>query len=358
MRRVSAGIQINLRAKWRKEQVMVRWGIVSFAFLALCLPVKALDAASAPAKSVIAHAAVNARVLPLWVAREQGFFAKYGVPSETIFIRQAPTLVAALTSGDIHVGYTGGTAVLGSAASGSDLKILAAFTNRVTYDVVAKKGIKSPEDLRGKIFGVQSIGGTVWMGAILALEHFGLDPNRDKISLIAAGDQSVLAQALVAGTIDVTVLDGVMSRTLRESGYPVLAELSKANIPISSVGIVAKGSLIQKNPQLMENLLKALVESEAFIFGPANKAAAMAILKRYLRINDSEAAEGYNDVITGLDRKPHASLDGLRNVQRLMKLRNPAVEKVKVEELVDDRFMKKLDQSGFIDQMYARYGVK
>ena len=63
-------------------------------------------------------------------------------------------------------------------------------------------------------------------------------------------------------------------------------------------------------------------------------------------------------MITGLDRKPHASLEGLRNAQRLMKLRNPAVEKLKVEELVDDRFMKKLDQSGFIDEMYARYGVK
>jgi hypothetical protein len=84
----------------------------------------------------------------------------------------------------------------------------------------------------------------------------------------------------------------------------------------------------------------------------------MAILKKYLRINDQEAEEGYKDVITGLDRKPHAALAGLRNVQRLMKLRNPSVEKVKVEDLVDDRFMKKLDQSGFIDQMYAKYGVK
>ena len=333
---------------------------MAFAFAILCLlmPAQFLDAGSAPAKIVIAHAAVNARVLPLWAAKEQGFFNKYGVPSEMIFIRQAPTLVAALTSGDIQIGYTGGTAVLGAAAGGSDLKILAAFTNRVTYDVVARRGIKTPEDLRGKIFGVQSIGGTVWMGAILALEHFGLDPNRDKISLIAAGDQSVLAQALVTGTIDATVLDGVMSRTLREKGYPILAELSKANIPISSVGIVAKGSFIQSNPQTIENILKALLESEAFIFGPSNKATALAILKKYLRINDQEAEEGYKDVLTGLDRKPHANLAGLRNVQRLMKLRNPNVEKLKVEELVDDRFMKKLDESGFIDEMYAKYGVK
>jgi ABC-type nitrate/sulfonate/bicarbonate transport system substrate-binding protein len=228
----------------------------------------------------------------------------------------------------------------------------------VTYDVVAKRNIKTPEDLKGKIFGVQSIGGTVWMGAILALEHFGLDPNRDQISLIAAGDQSVLAQAIVTGTIDATVLDGVMSRTLRENGYTILAELSKANIPISSVGIVAKGSFIQSNPQAIENILKALLESEAFIFGPANKPAALAILKRYLRINDQEAEEGYKDVINGLDRKPYASLAGLTNVQRLMKMRNPNIGKVKVEELIDDRFMKKLDQSGFIDEMYAKYGVK
>jgi NitT/TauT family transport system substrate-binding protein len=335
-----------------------RYTILSLAVLALWISGKAADAASAPTKSIIAHAAVNARVLPLWAAKEQGFFNKYGVPADMIFIRQAPTLVAALTSGDIQVGYTGGTAVLGAAAGGSDLKILAAFTNRVTYDVVARKGIKSPEDLRGKIFGVQSIGGTVWMGAILALEHFGLDPNRDKISLIAAGDQSVLAQALVTGTIDATVLDGVMSRTLHENGYPILAELSKANLPISSVGIVAKSSFIQSNQQTVENLLKALLESEAFIFGPSNKGKAMAILKKYLRINDHEAEEGYKDVINGLDHKPHANLAGLRNVQRLMKLRNPAVEKVKVEDLVDDRFMKKLDQSGFIDEMYAKYGVK
>jgi len=316
------------------------------------------QAASSPTKIVIAHAAMNARVLPLWTAKEQGFFLKYGVPFEAIFIRQAPTLVAALASGDIQIGYTGGTAVLGAAASGVDLKILAAFTNRVTYDVVARPGIKTPEELRGKKFGVQSIGGTVWMGAILALEHFGLDPDRDKVSLIAAGDQVVLAQALMVGTIDATVLDGVMSRTLREKGFTILAELSKLNLPITSVGIIARGSFIQKNPQAIENLLKALLEAEAFIFAPSNKAAVLNILKRYLRVGEQDAEEGYRDVLTGIDRKPYPTLAGLRNIQRLMKLRNPNVEKVKVEELVDDRFLKKLDESGFIDGLYKAHSGK
>lgn len=55
---------------------------VFFVIMGLWDPGRALHAASAPAKSVIAHAAVNARVLPLWAAKEQGFFemyAKYGL---------------------------------------------------------------------------------------------------------------------------------------------------------------------------------------------------------------------------------------------------------------------------------------
>ena len=58
----------------------------------VCFP---LQAASAPRNFVIGHAAMNARVAPLWVAEDHGFFAKQGVSVNAIFIRQAPVLVAA-----------------------------------------------------------------------------------------------------------------------------------------------------------------------------------------------------------------------------------------------------------------------
>ena len=38
--------------------------------------------------------------------------------------------------------------MVGAVANGADLKVLAAFTNRVTYDLMVKPGIKTPEDLR------------------------------------------------------------------------------------------------------------------------------------------------------------------------------------------------------------------
>ncbi len=314
---------------------------------------------AAPARKIaIAYAAMNARVAPLWIAKEQGFFAKYGIDADPIFVRTAPTLVAALSSGDIDIGYTGGTAVVGAAAGGADLKILASLTNRVTYDLVARPGIKSIEDLKGKRFGVQSIGGTVWMGAILGLEHLGLDPRRDNITVLAVGDQTVLAQAVSAGSIDATIVDGVQSRRLQENGLPILAEFSKINLPILSAGIVARESFIQKNEQLLEDFLKAVLEGEAFALSAAEKPVTLKILEKKLGIDKRGAEEGYKDMLIGFDRKPYASPEAVRNIQRLMKLRNPKVENVKVENLIDDRILRRLDQSGFIDETYAKYATK
>jgi NitT/TauT family transport system substrate-binding protein len=315
-------------------------------------------AAAAGKKLVIAYAAMNARVCPLWAPRERGFFTKYGFDAETLFVRGAPTLVSAMASNEIEIGYTGGTAVIGAVASGADLKVLSALTNRVTYDLVARPGIKSPEDLRGKKFGVQAIGGTVWMGAILALEHLGLDPDRDKISIIAAGDQTVLAQALASGTLDATVLDGVQSRPLHARGFPIIAELDKAKLPILSSSIVAREPYIQKNAQIVENVMRAIIEGAAFCLSPIQKPNTLKILQKYLRITEKDAEEGYKDMVNGLDRKPYASAAGVTNVVRLMKRTNPKVENVKPENLIDDRILKKLDQSGFIDEMMAKYGVK
>ena len=75
------------------------------------------------------------------------------------------------------------------------------------------------------------------MGAVLELEHLGLEQRRDNINIIV-GDQTVLAQAMESGTIDVTVLDRVFSRRLKQKGSSVLVELSETTIPYVSNTII------------------------------------------------------------------------------------------------------------------------
>ena len=82
---------------------------------------------------------------------------------------------------------------------------------------------------------------------------------------------------------------------------------------------------------------------------------------RRLRITEIAFAEdGYQDLLTrgGLEKKPHPSLEGVRNVRRLMLISNPRVGEIKLEELVDRSIMRKLDDSGFIDRLYSVYPAK
>jgi ABC-type nitrate/sulfonate/bicarbonate transport system substrate-binding protein len=315
-------------------------------------------AAGPPTKIAVGFAAMNARVTPLWAAKDEGFFAKNDIDGEPVFVRGAPTLNAAMLSGDLQAGYTGGTAVMGAAVGGADFKILAVLTNKVTYDLVARRGIKSVEDLRGKQIGVTSIGGTNWMGTILGLERLGLEPIRDKINFIVAGDDSVRTQGIVAGALDATAVDGVYSKILREKGLPVLAEFSALKIPITSASFVVPNALIQKNPRVVESLLKAVLEGIIWGIAPMNKSKVINLISKRLRLTAQEAEEGYKDMLVGLERKPFPSAEGLKNIQRLMKSRNPKMAELKVEGLIDASFMHKLDESGFIDRLYSTYGIK
>jgi NitT/TauT family transport system substrate-binding protein len=316
-------------------------------------------AALAPAKTVISFAGMNPRQAPLWIAQEQGFFAKHGIDSDVVFIRTGPIQVAAVSSGATQLAYAGSASILSAAAGGADLRAIASFSNRLSYTLIARPDVKKPEDLRGKRFGVQAIGGSVWMGAVLGLEYLGLDAKRDGINILSIGDQTVLAQALEAGTIDATVLDGVFSRTLKQRGYVAIAELSETKIPYVSNMIVGTRSIFQQQPELAENTLKALIESLAFILAPANKPAVISTIVKRLKIGDSTVAEqGYRDLLQMIDRKPYASLEGMLNVQRLIKLQNPVVGNVKAEELIDNRPLRRLEESGFLQRTYNAYGIR
>jgi NitT/TauT family transport system substrate-binding protein len=306
---------------------------------------------------IVGYAALNARVSPLWIADEQGLFTKYGLDVQPIYLRGAPTLVAGLASGDMHLGRSGGSAALAAIAAGHDFKMVATFSSHNTYDLVTRPNIKRAEDLRGKSFGLTSIGGTTWMGALLWLEHLGLDPQRDKILLQVVGDQTIQAQAVETGIVDAVVLDGVFSRRLKQKGLNIMGEYNDLNQRIVGQAMIVPHPFLLKSPDIVENYLKAEIEALALAFSPKNKPIVIKTLMRHLKVDAAAAEEGYQDLLRGVDRKPFASLDGMRNVQRLMKIRSPKVGEIKLDDVIDNRIMRKLDESGFIDRAYAAQGV-
>ena len=202
-------------------------------FVMLAAQPSEIQAAAPRGRLQIGYVSFVPGVAPLWVAADAGFFAREGLDPDLIFIGTAPTMVASLMARQAPLAVTAGTAVVSAIASGAPLKIVATFNNWLTADLVARPGLTRAEDLRQKRVGVQSIGGGIWMQALLALERLGLDPVKDRLHIQVIGPQAELAKAVEIGAIDVTVLPTAFSQPLKARGFPVLAELRSGGIPLN-----------------------------------------------------------------------------------------------------------------------------
>jgi len=303
----------------------------------------------------IAHGAFNEKVAALWVAVEQGFYRKHGVNVEVINIRTGPQTMAAIASGEIQIAYTIPGSVVSAAAAGMDAVFFGGIVNRADGDFVVAPNIARAEDLKGKRLGVQSIGGGVWSLAMLALEHLGLEPTRDKIAVLVLGDQPVLTQAMASGKIDAAYLGYTFSTLLKEKGFRVMLDIGKAPIPYQGLALAARRSYLQQNGPIVDAVLRGTLEAVAFIQKQANRDAAVKSLMRRLRLSSAKEAENGYEVLQWLynvDIRPN--LKGIQNMQRLLAVTNPTVLKVKAEDVVDEEPVRRLEKSGFYADIVAQ----
>ena len=307
-----------------------------------------LFAAVAPHKAIFSFGGLNERSGVLFVARDAGLFKKHGLDATVVNVRNAQVGMSALAGGEtqFHVGSATGTSI-GAMASGLDLVFIAGLINKLDGTFVVTPNIKTPADLKGKRVGVQSMGGGVWMFSMLAFEHWGLQPERDNIQFRIIGDQSVMAQALTQNIIDGAYLGYTFGAQMERQGYRVLADLAKLGIPYQGLGVMARRGLLDRSPEVAERALRALVESIAYINNPQHKSSVMRTLAKDLRLAKVEDAEaGYEQMRTLYDKKIYPNVDGLKNVVRLLAGSSEPLRKLKVETIIDDRVVRKLEKEG------------
>ncbi len=324
-----------------------------------CLILSSLRPAIASAAELplvrIAHGAFSEKIAVMWVGAEQGIFRKHGVNVEVIAIRSGPQTMAALASGDIQIAYTIPGSVVSAAASGMDVAFFGGIINLAEGDFMGAKNIHRAEDLKGKRLGVQSIGGGTWSNSMLAIEYLGLEPNRDKITVLVIGDTPVLAQSLMGGGIEAAYLTYGYSKPLKEKGFPLLLDMAKAPIPYQGLAPATRRSYLRQNPQIIDALMRGFVESIAFIQQPGNKETVLRSLMKSLRLKNLRDAEtGYESLqwMYTLNIKPN--VPGIANMQRLLALSNPKVKNVKVEDVVDEAPWQRLEKSAFYRELTAK----
>jgi ABC-type nitrate/sulfonate/bicarbonate transport system substrate-binding protein len=132
---------------------------------------------------------------------------------------------------------------------------------------------------------------------------------------------------------------------VQSQGFRLLADLEKLPIPYQGSGIISRRSALASSPATIENVLRGLLDSVAFIRNPENKPQVIKSLAKGLRLKRAEdAQEGYQSIVGIYEKKIYPSVDGIRNVIRLLGANNEKVRRLKAEELVDDSLVKKLEK--------------
>lgn len=316
-------------------------------FLAI-LQASATHAAAPLQKVVFVFAGFNERSGFIFVAKDMHFFEEQGLDAQIVQVRTGQIAVSALAANEAQfysVSATG--ASLGAMAAGLDLAFIAGIVNKLDGDMVVSPKITTPAELKGKLLGVQSIGGGVWTFTMLALDHWGLVPERDKIQFRILGDQAVIAQGLISGVVDAAYLGYTFSSVAQRQGYRVLADLAKLDISYQGIGIVARKSFIDQAPDTAERALKAIAKSVAYFQDPANKQSVVGLLTKWLRLTRAEdAVVGYEAMRPLYSRRIFPTVEGVRNTVRILSRLDPKFTKLKAEDLVDERIVRKLEREG------------
>jgi NitT/TauT family transport system substrate-binding protein len=276
-------------------------------------------------------------VVLLPIAQQQGFFDKFGIDARCIAVSGAR--VPHLT-GETPIGLIGEPAALLQAAKGTDVRIVASFSNiNLSGHLVARPEIDAPQGLRGKRVGVRVIGAGLWISTILALEQLGLEPRRDSIATVPVGSPAQILRALEEGTIDAALLSVAHSRELEAKGFPVLLRDYPADIGSFEGGMVVTTSYLSAHPDVVEDVLGALIEALEFALAGRNGAEVARAFEASFGITDADTVAGY---LAELKRRPYASLPTLRKMQKIMAVQEPRVLDLTVENLIEDRVLRKL----------------
>jgi len=303
----------------------------------------------------IAYSGVSAAGTPLWLAKEEGIFTKHGLEADLVAVRSAPLQVTALVSNEVQFVRGSVSSMLTAAAQGAKLKILLSlFAERASYDFLVSPSITRPADLKGKKIGVQDFSGLLWSLTMLSLRELGLDPQRDNINIQAIGDSTVIAQSLTSGIIDAAALDKLQSVRLQGLGIKVLLDLSRIAFPSSP--FMGAEPFIEKNPQVVEKFIKALIEASTIM--RAHKEKGLAVLQRHIKTDRALAEIGYKNLLDDLTPYTFTTLKGLRTVQEIVALRDPKIAKYNVEDLLDQRILKKVVDSGYVEETERKYKIR
>ena len=294
----------------------------------------------------LAYGFVSAEVIPLWIALDQGVFARHGLAVEPVLLQSSAQIAPAMASGEIDVALTAGAGVIDIDLAGGDVVLIASQTNWMRFFLHARPEIRRVDDLRGKRVAITRLGSGVHLATTKVLERAGIEAGRDAI-LVQAGSGDAVLGSLASGSADAAMLVLPANLLAERQGFPLLADVRDYQIPYVAAGLAATRATLASRPELVGDFVRAYLEA----MGMARREPALAqrLMGQHLQTDDADLLErSYRTWIEEMDPLPYPSLPGIQTILDQRAPEVPAARAANPADFVDDRLLRELEASGFL----------
>jgi len=297
----------------------------------------------------------NARLVPLWIADEEGYFKKQGLDVKQVNISGGTQGAQMMVTGGVDVSYDDPITCIVSTAGGIPVNVIVGGTPSLAYLIVGGPEIKNIADVKGKRVGSSGLGLSASRLALLVgLRRFGIDADKGQVTIVAAGQEPERIAGLSTGAIAATVISPEYRTKLEQLGVNMLADLRTLNIPWETSSVITTAKNMQTKRDMLERVVRAILQAHAFILNPANRTRVVEVMTTQLALkSQQDAAAVYDDLVKFyVFKKPYPTHDGFANVIAEVVKSVPKAAGIKYEDVVDNSILEKLDKSGFIDGLY------
>ena len=286
-----------------------------------------------------------------WVAHDADIFRKYGLQVEVIVMPSGMQGASALIAGQVDFVQLAGGTIAGAVVGGADVKIVATYVGTLVQNLVVRPEIEKPDDLRGQSLGISRYGTSLHTGARLALKHFGLEPGKD-VFIVEIGSGDWLVGALQGGRVKAAVFGYPATTRAIKLGNKILLHIPTLGFPYAANGVATRGHIIRDEPELVRRFVSAQVEAIALM--KRDRAFTISVLRKYLRLDNSDLlSEAYDIQIAKYFMKvPLPTAEAVRSILDELAEINPKARGQDPSKFFDDKFVRQLETSGFIDALY------
>lgn len=298
----------------------------------------------------VGFSAMSGSMAWVWVAKEGGYFDQHGLKVDLVYIGGTAQLFQSMLAGEIAFGIGGGPALISVNAQRRSIVGVAGTLNRMVMKIMAAPQIRNPSDVRGKRIAITRYGTTSDFSARLFLKSWAPALEKEAVVLQVGSIPNVLA-SLQSGASQLGALSPPAHLQAERAGFTELMDLSKRDIFYPYTYVTVSAPFLEKNSQVIRPFLAGAAEGIRRF--KSDKAFAKLQIAKYLRISDDKVLEDTHALFADLfERTPYIKREGVASLAQILAENDPKLAAIKVDSIIDDRFIRELESSGFLKNLY------